>query len=485
MDRLSGLDASFLYLESPTQLLHVCGVIVLDPATSPGGYDFNSFKDELERRIDNVAMFHRKLKQVPLGIDHPVWVNDDDFDIDRHVHRMALPSPGGDRELADLCGHMAGIPLDRSRPLWEFVVIEGLESGKVAVFTKMHHCTVDGVSGANAISFLCSLEPDAPPLETPPKRSTEPRTPSDTELLARGVVSNLAKPVELAKLVGPTAGVLTKTLERARRGTAMAAPLRAPRTSFNGTITGHRTVAIEDLSLEKIKEIKNAVPGSTVNDVVITLCGGALRRYLEERGELPTSSLVASVPVSVRGTSKKRGGSNKVSTIFSRLGTDVEDPLERLAQVAEGNTHAKEHHKAIPADTLQDWAEFAAPRTFGLAVRMVSSLRLADSGPVIHNLVISNVPGPPVPLYFIGAKIEGLYPLGPVFHGAGLNVTVMSSDGKVHVGAIACRELVPEPWRLTEKFPEELDSLHRAATASRKPRKTTKKSTRKAAASKS
>jgi diacylglycerol O-acyltransferase / wax synthase len=482
MDRLSGLDATFLYLETSSQLLHVCGVVLLDPATIPGGYDFDGFKGELERRIDGVPMFHRKLKQVPLGIDHPVWVHDDDFDIDRHVHRMALPTPGGERELADLCGHMAGIPLDRSRPLWEFVVIEGLESGKVAIFTKMHHCTVDGVSGANALSHLCSLEPDAPPLEAAPKDGAAARTPTDAELFARGVVSNLAKPVELAKLVAPTAGVLTRTIGRARSGTAMAAPLRAPRTSFNGTITGHRTVAVQDMSLQKIKDIKNAVDGATVNDVVITVCGGALRRYLEERGELPATSLVASVPVSVREESTKEGGSNKVSTIFSRLGTDIADPLDRLAKVSEGNTNAKDHHKAIPADTLQDWAEFAAPRTFGLAVRMVSSLRLADSGPVIHNLVISNVPGPPVPLYFIGAKIEGLYPLGPIFHGAGLNITVMSSDGKVHVGAIACRELVPQLWKLAEKFPEELDALHTEAVSGRKPQK---KAARKATAKKS
>ena len=483
MQRLSGLDASFLYLETPSQLLHVCGVILLDPETIPGGYSFPEFKDELERRITDVPMFHRRLKQVPLGIDHPVWVEDDDFDIDRHVHRMALPTPGGERELADLCGHMAGIPLDRSRPLWEFVVIEGLESGKVAVFTKMHHCTVDGVSGANAISFLCSLEPDAPPLETAPK-GRPPREPGDAELLARGVVANLAKPVQLAKLAAPTAGVLTKTIGRARKGTAMAAPLTAPRTSFNATITGHRTIAIGDLSLAKIKEIKNAVEGATVNDVVIALSGGALRRYLEERGELPETSLLASVPVSVHGESKKTGGSNKVSTIFSRLCTDVVDPLERLSQVAESNTNAKEHHRAIPADTLQDWAEFAAPRTFGLAVRMVSSLRLADTGPVIHNLVISNVPGPPVPLYFMGAKIEGLYPLGPVFHGAGLNITVMSSDGKVHVGAIACRELVPRPWKLVEKFPEELEALHAAVRRTAEPA-STKNTATKATAKKS
>ncbi len=467
MERLSGLDASFLYLETSSQLLHVCGVILLDPETTPGGYSFPAFRDELERRISGVPMFHRKLKQVPLGIDHPVWVEDDDFDIDRHVHRMALPSPGGQQELADLCGHIAGIPLDRSRPLWEFFVIEGLGSGQVAVFTKMHHSTVDGVSGANAISYMCSLEPDAPPLESAPQ-DQHSRTPSDAELLVRGVVSNLTKPLELAKLVGPTAGVLTRTIGRARSGTAMAAPLTAPRTSFNGTITGHRTIALADISLDRIKAVKNAVDGATVNDVVITVCGGALRRYLDERGELPGSSLVASVPVSVRDSSKKAGGSNKVSTIFARLGTEIADPLERLAMVSEGNTNAKAHHKTIPADTLQDWAEFAAPRTFGLAVRMVSSLKLADSGPVIHNLVISNVPGPPVPLFFMGAKIEGLYPLGPIFHGAGMNVTVMSSEHKMHVGVIGCRELVPEPWKLTEKFPEELDALYDVVTSTQK-----------------
>jgi diacylglycerol O-acyltransferase len=462
MERLSGLDASFLYLETSSQLLHVCGLIVLDPQTIPGGYSFDDFEQELERRIEHVPMFHRKLKQVPLGIDHPVWVDDDDFDIDRHVHRMALPSPGGEQELADLCGHIAGIPLDRARPLWELYVIEGLESGKVAVFTKMHHATVDGVSGANAISYLCSLEPDAPPIETASPDQLPPRTPSDSELFARGVLANLAKPVHVARLVPATAGLLTRTIGRARSGTAMAAPLTAPRTSFNGTITGHRTIAFQDMSLSRIKEIKHAVPGATVNDVVIAVSGGALRRYLEERDELPSSSLLASVPVSVRGESRKASGSNKVSTIFARLGTDIADPVERLAQVSEGNSHAKEHHKAIPADTLQDWAEFAAPRTFGLAVRMVSSLRLADAGPVIHNLVISNVPGPPVPLFFMGARIEGLYPLGPIFHGAGLNITVMSSEKSMHIGAIACRELVPHPRRLTEKFPLELDALYDA-----------------------
>jgi diacylglycerol O-acyltransferase len=463
MERLSGLDASFLYLETPQQLMHVCGLILLDPETVPGGYTFPRFRDELERRVRDIPMFNRKLKKVPLGLDHPLWVEDKDFDIDRHVHRLAVPAPGGEKELSELAGHLAGIGLDRSRPLWEMSVIEGLASGQIAVFSKMHHASVDGVSGANAISHLCSLEPDAPPLELAPRGAASGRTPGDFELFGRALLANAAKPVQAARLVGTTTGVLTKTVERARRGTAMAAPLTAPRTSFNGTITGHRSIAYIDMPLDRIKEIRHAVEGATVNDVVLSVSGGALRRYLQDRGELPDSSLLATVPVSVHGKSRRSSGSNKVSSLFTRLGTDVEDPLERLHTLATSNAQAKEHHNAIPADTLQEWAEFAAPRTFGLAMRMVTGLRLAERGPVIHNLVISNVPGPPVPLYFIGARIDGLYPLGPIFHGAGLNITVMSNNGTVHVGIIGCRESMPRVWELAEDFPKELEALHAAA----------------------
>jgi diacylglycerol O-acyltransferase / wax synthase len=461
MERLSGLDASFLYLESPAQLMHVCGVLLLDPTTIPGGYSFGRMRSSLEERVRAIPSFRRRLRQVPLEIDHPVWVDDTAFDIDRHVHRLAVPSPGGAEELADLCAHMAGIPLDRSRPLWEMCVIEGLASGQVAVFTKMHHATVDGVSGSNMISVLCSLEPDAPLLDFGVKGELT-HDPSDLELFGRGLLANVVKPWHALRLVGSTTAVVARTIERARAGTAMAAPLTAPRTAFNGNITGRRAVAFADLSLDRIKEIRHSVEGATVNDVVLAISGGALRRYLEERDDLPSSSLLASVPVSVHGTSQRAGGSNKVSTIFARLGTDIADPVARLAQLALANANAKEHHKAIPADTLQEWAEFAAPRTFGLAVRMVASLKLAEKGPVIHNLVISNVPGPPVPLYFMGARIDALYPLGPVFHGAGLNVTVMSSNGKMHVGLIGCRDALPEISALAEKFPAELDALYAA-----------------------
>lgn len=468
MERLSGLDASFLYLETPAQLMHVCGLLVLDPSTMPEPYTFAGFQDEIDERVRDVPAFTRKIRGVPLGLDHPVWVRDRNFDIERHVHRLAVPSPGGYRELMDLCAHLASLPLDRSRPLWEMWVIEGYtpegedQHERVVVFAKMHHATVDGVSGANLISHLCSLEPDAPPLAAG-EAPSHPRDPGKGELLGRAVVGTATKPLTLARVIMPSAQLITKTIGRAREGRAMAAPFSAPRTSFNGTITAHRSIAVSDLALDDIREVKNAT-GTTVNDVVLCVAAGALRSYLEDRDELPDSSLLATVPVSVRSSSQRSAGANKVSALFTKLGTDIADPLERLAMLAERNRVAKEHHNAIPADALQDWAEFAAPRTFGLAVRTYANLRLAERHPVVHNLVISNVPGPPVPLYFMGGRIEVISPLGPVFHGAGLNVTVMSNAGVLHVGVIACRESMPDTDALAAKFPAELERLRKAVS---------------------
>jgi diacylglycerol O-acyltransferase len=262
----------------------------------------------------------------------------------------------------------------------------------------------------------------------------------------------------------------------------MAAPFSAPRTSFNGTITGQRAIALADMDIEDIRQIKNAT-GTTVNDVVLAIAGGALRSYLLDRDELPSSSLLATVPVSVREDSKRSGGANKVSALFARLGTDTEDPLERLQDMAVHNKFAKEHHQAISADSLQDWAEFAAPRTFGLAVRAYAGLKLPEKHPVVHNLVISNVPGPPVPLYFMGARIDGLYPLGPVFHGAGVNITVMSNNGQVHVGIIACKESMPDVDDLVRRFPVELAALKAAVVTAQSPPSSIKRARKKKAAS--
>lgn len=460
MDRLSGLDASFLYFESGSMLMHVCGLLVLDQSTMPEPYEFERLRGQLAERVAATPAFRRRLHDPALNLDHPVWVDDTEFDIEQHVRRLTLPAPGEREQLAAACADLAGQPLDRRRPLWEMWVIEGLAAGQIAVLTKMHHATVDGVSGASLVSELCSLEPGGPPLGS---GAATPARPSDARIVLDGALRVARRPVNLARLLPATVGVLPRWIGRARRGAAMPAPFTAPRTSFNATITGHRSVAFARLDLAVVKAVKNAF-GTTVNDVVLAICSGALRRYLDERGELPESSLVAMVPVSVHGRSSAPG-SNKVSGMFTSLASDVADPVERLAAIAAQNRVAKEHHGTLSASLLQDWAQFAAPNTFGLAVRVYSRLRLAERHPVIHNLVISNVPGPPMPMYFLGARITGFYPLGPVFHGAGLNVTVLSNDGRLDVGLIACRELVPRLWDLADDLSAALDELAARAEA--------------------
>ncbi|WP_236788433.1 wax ester/triacylglycerol synthase family O-acyltransferase [Amycolatopsis sp. GM8] len=460
MQPLSGLDASFLYLETPSQVLHICGLLTLDGSTMPGGYSFTAFREKLAERVSAIPEFRRKLHNSPLNLLHPVWVEDETFDVDRHVHRVAVPSPGDRETLAELCAHFASQPLDRARPLWEMYVIEGLPDGGIAALLKMHHATVDGVSGANLIAYLCGLDPDSlPPL---PETERNPAPPSDLELLRNSVASLARRPAEIAKLLPDLLAVAPRWIGRALKRTGMPVPFTAPRTSFNSTITGLRTVAYTSLDLDEVKAVKNAF-SVTVNDVVLALCAGALRRYLQARGELPDEPLVATVPVSVQDRTETDAGSNKVSAFFAALPTQLADPVARVHAIAESNRVAKEHHFTIRPDMLQDWAQFAGPRIFGFAARAYAALRLAEKHPVVHNLVISNVPGPPMPLYLLGAKVTGLYPLGPVFHGAGLNVTVISNAGRVDVGLLGARELVPQLWPLADAITSELKDLLDAA----------------------
>jgi diacylglycerol O-acyltransferase len=462
MERLSGLDASFLYFENSAHLMHVCGLIVLDPSTVPGGYSFETFRDTVRTRVQNTPTFRRKVHDHLLNLDHPVWIDDPEFDIEHHVRRLSVPAPGGRDEVAQVCGDLAAQPLDRSRPLWEFWVLEGLADGRVAVLTKMHHAVVDGVTGATLVTDMCSLEPGSAPLATqPPLRPTKP--PGDRELIVEGFVRWVKRPLRLPALLPQTLGVVPSWVQRTRRGQAMPAPFTAPRTSFNGTVTGHRSVAFTRLNLGDVKQVKNAF-GTTVNDVVLALCSGALRRYLHANDELPDSSLVAMVPVSVHGKSD-REGVNRVSGMFTTLASHLDDPVQRLRAIADQTRIAKEHHNTISASMLQDWAQFAPPNTLGLAVRLAARMRLMDRAPVIHNLVISNVPGPPMPIYFAGARIVGFFPFGPVFHGAGLNITVVSNDGHLDVGIIASRELAPHLWSLADDFEPALAELVSAARA--------------------
>jgi diacylglycerol O-acyltransferase len=458
MQRLTGLDASFLYLETSSQLLHVCGLMTVDGSTMPGGYNFAEFKRRLDIRVGLIPAFRRKLHNPLWNLSHPVWVEDEDFDLDHHVHRIGVPAPGDRRELAELCAHIAGQPLDRSRPLWEMYVIEGLADGEVAVLLKMHHASVDGVSGASLITYLAGLSPDSAPPELGRNGSENQAAPSQFSLLRNSVTSVAKLPFEVARLLPDLVGMVPQWVGKALHGKGMPVPFTAPRTSLNGTITGHRSVAYTSVSLDDVKKVKNAF-GVTVNDVVLAMCAGALRKFLEDRGELPDDPLVATVPVSVHERTERDHGANKVSAFFASLPTHLADPAARVFMLAENNRLAKDHHRTIDADMLQDWAQFSGATMFGLAVRAYSALRLAEKHRVVQNLVISNVPGPPMPLYLLGARITGLYPLGPVFHGAGLNMTVLSNAGKIDIGLLGAWELVPDLWPLATALPAALQDL--------------------------
>jgi diacylglycerol O-acyltransferase len=464
MEQLTGLDATFLYMETPSLHMHVSMAAVLDPSHVPGGYSYEKLRDLVGARLALAPVFRRRLVEVPFRLGHPYWIDDRDFDLDYHMHRAVLPSPGGAEELARFVGDVCSRQLDRSKPLWEMHVVEGLEHGRVAMVSKIHHSTIDGVSGAELLAQLFDLEADPPPRDPPETPAGMDTMPSELQLVALALAHRVAKPVEITRLAWRT-GRSVLNVRRVRRspGDAKGAlPLTTPRTSLNAAITPHRKVAFATVSLDEVKELKNAL-GATVNDVILAVCTGALRRYLQGRDELPKDPLVATVPVSVHPTTSHRRGTNKVSAMFVALPCATDDPRERIKIIQSVTKGAKSEHNALGADVLLDWAEHATPNVFSAAARAYTKLRLADRHRPIHSLVISNVPGPDVPLYMGGAEILAAYPLGPVMDGAGLNITAMSYRGVINWGFIACTESVPGLEQIAAAIPHALDELRTAA----------------------
>ncbi len=448
LEQLSGLDASFLYLETPRMHLHVAMCAVLDPETVGGPLSFEAIVEYIRERVHLVPPFRRRLREDPLGLNHPFWVEDPDLDLIHHVRRVTLPAPGGERELGELVGRINSAPLPRSRPLWEIWVIEGLEGGRVAMVAKVHHAAVDGTTGAGLLVNLFSLKPQAPPV-APPKTPPPMTIPSDIDMLREAARARLAQPRKLVELAQKTARAVRAVADR-RKGSDVAiggTPLRAPRVSFNGALEARRDTAFARLPLAGLKAVKDAAPDTKLNDVILAVCTGVLRRYLEGRdGGLPGEALIATCPVSVGG----RRGTNHVSAMFVPLPVQLPDPAARLAAIRRATRGAKEEHNALGAEMLQDWAELAAPTTFELASRFYTRLKLADRHRPVHNVIVSNVPGPPFPIYFAGAKLHAVYPMGPVLEGSGLNVTVMSYCGHVDFGFMVAKNLVPDVWTVAD-----------------------------------
>jgi WS/DGAT/MGAT family acyltransferase len=412
------------------------------------------------------------LVEVPLGLDQPYWIEDPDFDIEFHVRELALPAPGDDRQLAVQAARLHARPLDRRRPLWETYLIHGLHGGQQAVYIKVHHAAIDGVSGNDLLAALMDTSPQSEQAEEPDSWHPEAQ-PGTARLLARSALSLATNPARAARVSAgmvrsmpalaksparPWLPLIDRFVLRRNRGLILSAPpLIAPATPFNKNIGPHRRWAFTSIPLAEVKAIKNAA-GVTVNDVVMALCAGALRSWLLKHDALPEGPLVASVPVSIRTEEQKGTHGNRVSSVIAPLPTHLADPAARLEAVHEAMRAAKEQHNALPAELLTDIAQFSMPALANQANRLASRLRLLERVPPF-NLIISNVPGPTVDLYLCGARLDGVYPLSAIADGQGLNLTVLGSNGKLNFGALADRDLVPDVDLITDALKDELATL--------------------------
>ena len=478
MRQLTSLDAQFLALETPRQTGHVGGVAILDPSTAPGGsLDYGDMKRLLAERLPHLPPFRWRLAEVPLGLDYPYWVDDKDFDLDFHVRELALPAPGSDRQLAEQVARIFARPLDRARPLWELYVIHGLESGNVAALTKIHHALIDGMSGAEIMGLLLDLAPEGRELPPPPEDTAGEQQPGDLEMLGRGLLGLPRYPVRALRSLPravpnieetplgtlPGAGTVGRLAGRARGvvtgdGAGPRSSLRAPKTSFNGRVSPHRRFAFGKLALDDVKEAKNR-HGCTVNDVVVSMCAGVVRRWLVEHDELPVDPLVAQIPVSVRSDEQVGTYGNRIMLMSAPLFTNVEDPIERLMLTHDAMGDMKQRHRALPAELLQDANHFIPPAVFARAARATFSLATSRPGRPTWNLVISNVPGPQFPLYMAGAELVANYPVSVITDGMGLNITVMSYRGHMDFGIVADRDQMSDVWCLIDWLEEELHAL--------------------------
>ncbi len=471
MQQLSGQDASFVYFETPNTPMHIGSLAIYDPSTAPGG--FVRFKDilaHIEARLGGARAFRQKLVRVPGDLDHPYWVEDADFDIEFHTRHIALPAPGDWRQLCIQAARLHARPMDMAKPLWEFTVIEGLDNipglpkGCFALLSKVHHAAIDGMSGVDMTSAIHSLEPEPAP---PPVDQWKPETkPGVGELLFRSYINNLRQPFRFAQAMASSVPGIAKLGLGVGKGELSTAGLRPPpRTRFNGNVGPHRVIEGRVFQLSDVKAIRAAVPGPTVNDVMLTVVGGALRAYLDSKGELPNESMTAMAPISVRQEGEKGALGNLVSAMVVQLGTQIADPLERLKAVHENTIASKALTNAVGARTLTEYSQFLPSALAGLGARLYTRLGLANRITPVFNCVVTNVPGPRQPIYMAGAKMVGQIGTGPIFDGMGLIHPVYSYGDAIAISFTSDREMIPDPGFYADCLQASFDALKAAALA--------------------
>jgi diacylglycerol O-acyltransferase / wax synthase len=453
MERLRGLDTAFLCAETRTNHMHMAWAAVLDTNGAPDAADAGRLAELVTSRLHRLPALRKRLANTRLGYTQPDWIT---ADVDPADHITVHRGP----DLHAVAARVLTTPLARDRPLWEMHVVADLGGGRSGLIMKLHHAVLDGPSGAELMVQLLDLEPTPPrgPVGAEPLPSDPQPTSADLHSVARRRAARGA--VRAATGIRQWADVTAAASRWDREHPALAArlPAGAPRTPFNRPITAGRTVRSVGVALDDVDELRRGTP-STVNDVVLAVTGGALRRYLRRRHALPTAPLVAMVPTSLRSGGQATGG-NHTSALYTTLGTDVADPAARLAEVTRVTKAAKLRHDDAGLGGLVELTDLVPPRTAQGLARLTGQLRMATWGPRAFNLVVSNVPGPDVPFYCNGATVESVFPMGPLTDWSAINVTVVSYRRQLTFGVVACPDVVPDVDDLIDDLRAEIDAVH-------------------------
>jgi WS/DGAT/MGAT family acyltransferase len=473
MQQLSGMDASFLYAETPRAHMAGGGLAIYDPSTAPGGrVTFKGILNHIEERLHLARVYRQRLVRVPFDLDHPYWIEDPDFDLEFHVRHIALPAPGDWRQLCIQVARLVSRPLDLDRPLWEMYVVEGLDNvtgvpkGSFAVVSKVHHAAIDGMSGMEMTTAIHDDEPAIVPPPPPDKAWRPEPIPNSADLLWRAGMNNARRPAHASRVMARAVPQLSRLGRQLQQRTITPPPTTIPRTRWSGPVSAHRVFDAIRLELDDLRTIKSTEAGATINDVVLTIVGGGLRSYLQGKGELPSDPLIAMAPISVRGESERAAAGNMVSGMFTTLGTDIADPVQRLAVVREGTHNSKEFANALGARTLLDMADLMPGGLVGLGARTSARLSLANRMRPVFNCTVTNMPGPRHPLYMAGAKLVGLYGAGMITEGMGLIHPVMSYCGDITISFTSCREMLPDPAHYADCLQQSFEELASATATS-------------------
>jgi WS/DGAT/MGAT family acyltransferase len=445
MEHLSSLDASFVHLETPETPMHVASLLLLELPENYKGKFYEEVKKLLANRIHLARVMHRKLAPMPFELGDPVWIEDDDIDIDYHVRHVLLPEPGTVEQLDALVARLHSSALDRSRPLWEVYVIEGLQNGQIGYYNKVHHAGVDGKAGTELANVLYDLTPEPRIFEPPVRRQTGGYQLGVTEMIEAGLRNAATQYAKLAQMWPKAAEVMSDLAGAANRLSDRSPQqnLRpAPKTLFNVAITNQRSFATMRIPLREMKALAKS-HDATLNDIVMALCAGGLRKFLQVRNALPEEPLQASIPASLREAGDK-SMNNQVTMVRVSLATNIDDPQKRLEAIRSSSQESKEMLGRVKGIISTDLPMLGSPWIMSGFAMLYGRSNLADRVPAFSNVAISNVPGPPNTLYVAGAKMVSYYPVSIPYHGMALNITVQSYAGSMDFGLTACRRAMPQ-----------------------------------------